>query len=157
MALDYVGAEFEEKIKYYAQVWWPVRSLVRKAIEDRFGIDASGSIMFLSSVVPWKAHLFDLEKELQLAESEIKYAIYQDKNDKSFRVQCVPVFDGSFVNRLALPSEWCGLRDEELSKKCGIAHCVFVHANGFIGGNRTYEGALEMLRESLRLGQSNKN
>jgi uncharacterized UPF0160 family protein len=103
--------------------------------------------------VPWKSHLFDLEKELNLTNNEIKYAIYQDKGDKSFRIQCVPISDGSFVNRLSLPSDWCGLRDEELSKKANIPGCVFVHANGFIGGNRTYEGALEMLRQSLNLAK----
>lgn len=27
--------------------------------------------------------------------------------------------------------------------------CVFVHASGFIGGNDTYEGALQMARLSL--------
>jgi uncharacterized UPF0160 family protein len=102
-------------------------------------------------VVPWKSHLFDLEKELNLTNNEIKYAIYQDKGDKSFRIQCVPICDGSFVNRLSLPAEWCGLRDEGLSSKSSIPGCVFVHANGFIGGNRTYEGALEMLRQSLKL------
>ncbi len=151
MAFDYVGAELEDRIKYYSRVWWPVRSLVQKAIENRSNIDPSGAIIFLDSVVPWKSHLFDLEKELNLKEHELKYAIYQDKNDKSFRIQCVPLSDGSFVSRLSLPSEWCGLRDEELSKKCGIEQCVFVHANGFIGGNKTYEGALEMLRQSLKL------
>ena len=102
--------------------------------------------------MPWKSHLFDLEKELGVAKNEIKYVVYQDKGaDKSFRVQCVPISDDSFVNRLSLPAEWCGLRDAELSKKSGIAGCVFVHANGFIGGNKTYEGALEMLRRSLKL------
>jgi uncharacterized UPF0160 family protein len=102
--------------------------------------------------VPWKSHLFDLEQDLGLTNQEIKYAIYKDKGaDKSFRVKCVPVCDGSFVNRLSLPAEWCGLRDAELSAKSGIPGCVFVHANGFIGGNKTYEGALEILRQSLAL------
>jgi uncharacterized UPF0160 family protein len=31
----------------------------------------------------------------------------------------------------------------------GVPGCVFVHASGFIGGNATYEGALEMARLSL--------
>ena len=33
----------------------------------------------------------------------------------------------------------------------GIPGCVFVHASGFIGGNATLEGALEMARKALTL------
>jgi hypothetical protein len=29
----------------------------------------------------------------------------------------------------------------------GVPGCVFVHASGFIGGNATYEGVLEMARK----------
>lgn len=106
-------------------------------------------MVFIESSVPWKSHLFDLEKELGLTNQEIKFAIYQDKGDKSFRIQCVPIAENSFVNRLSLPSEWCGVRGDELSAKSGIPDCVFVHANGFIGGNKTYEGALAMLKATL--------
>ena len=51
----------------------------------------------------------------------------------------------------ALPSEWCGLRDKQLSEVSGIPGCVFVHANGFIGGNLTYQGALIMAKKTLRM------
>lgn len=52
--------------------------------------------------------------------------------------------------RLSLPREWQGLRDKELSDKSGIPGCVFVHANGFIGGNETYDGVLAMAKYSLK-------
>jgi uncharacterized UPF0160 family protein len=52
--------------------------------------------------------------------------------------------------RLSLLAEWQGLRESELSDKSGIPGCIFVHANGFIGGNDTYEGALEMARKTLQ-------
>lgn len=56
-----------------------------------------------------------------------------------------------FLNcRLSLKEEWRGLRDEELSKISGIPGCIFVHANGFIGGNKTREGALQMALQSLK-------
>ena len=51
--------------------------------------------------------------------------------------------------RLSLLGEWRGLRDDELSRVSNIEGCVFVHASGFIGGNKTYEGALEMARRTL--------
>lgn len=53
------------------------------------------------------------------------------------------------LHRLSLPQPWCGLRDEELSQQSGIAGCIFVHASGFIGGNDTYEGTLEMAAQTL--------
>lgn len=57
-----------------------------------------------------------------------------------------------FPHRLPLPEAWRGLRDEALSELAGIPGCVFVHASGFIGGNCTREGALEMARRALELG-----
>jgi uncharacterized UPF0160 family protein len=63
----------------------------------------------------------------------------------------MPLTVDSFENRKPLPSEWRGLRDDELSKKAGIEGCVFVHAAGFIGGNKTYEGALQMAQKALQL------
>ncbi|GLU21303.1 hypothetical protein SLE2022_374490 [Rubroshorea leprosula] len=41
-------------------------------------------------------------------------------------------------------------RSEELSEVAGIPGCVFVHVSGFIGGNKSYEGALAMARASLK-------
>ena len=72
----------------------------------------------------------------------IPLGVVQDNAGK-FRVQAVNV-PGSFESRKPLPLAWRGVRDEELSKKSGIPGCIFVHASGFIGGNATYEGALEM-------------
>jgi uncharacterized UPF0160 family protein len=66
-------------------------------------------------------------------------------------VQAVAVSPESFESRKALPSAWRGLRDDELSKETGIPGCVFVHMSGFIGGNSTFEGALAMVRSTLRL------
>ena len=115
-------------------------------------IDASGSIVCIDGYAPWKSHLFDLEKE-QTLEAEIKYAMYKDTTNDTWRIQCVPQSEHSFVNRLSLPAEWCGLRDQELSDKAGIDGCIFVHSNAFIGGNKTYEGALAMLVKSLNLAR----
>lgn len=43
------------------------------------------------------------------------------------------------------------MRDEELSKVTGVEGGVFVHASGFIGGNETREGAMEMARKALEM------
>ncbi|XP_041038450.1 UPF0160 protein MYG1, mitochondrial isoform X2 [Carcharodon carcharias] len=110
--------------------------------------DPSGEIIVLAKGgCPWKEHLFELEKELRV-DKPIKFVLYPDQRDQ-WRVQCVPQGLATFQNRLSLMESWRGLRDDQLSAASGIAGCVFVHANGFIGGNATKEGALEMARVTL--------
>ena len=151
-----VGEEFVDRILYYTFVWWPARSIVEKSIEKRFDIHSSGSIVLLESYAPWKSHLFQLEKDLKIEPNQIKYILYSD-NSNTWRIQCIPLSEHSFTNRLSLPAEWCGVRDEELSKLSGIDGCIFVHASGFIGGNKTREGALTMAKRALEAaGESNK-
>ena len=70
-------------------------------------------------------------------------SICQDKNMIFF-------FFFFFFFRLSLPEEWRGLRDDVLSAKSGIKDCIFVHASGFIGGNKTYDGVMEMARMALK-------
>jgi uncharacterized UPF0160 family protein len=74
----------------------------------------------------------------------------QDERSKSWRVQAVSVAPDRFESRKALPEKWRGMRDDELSKETGIPGCVFIHMSGFIGGNKTYEGALEMARAAIK-------
>jgi len=94
--------------------------------------------------------LFDLEKE-QGIEGQVLYILFPDNTPPAYRIQAMPMTVDSFENRKPLPAEWRGLRDEELSTKSGIEGCVFVHAAGFIGGNKTYEGALQMAQKALQL------
>ncbi|XP_076355167.1 MYG1 exonuclease isoform X2 [Tachypleus tridentatus] len=148
-AMELTGSEFVDKVSYYGNVWWPARLLVEEAIKNRKNVDPSGEIVNLTKGgCPWKDHLFSIEEEHAIA-PKIKFVIYQDMNQQ-WRVQCVPVRLGSFENRLSLPEKWRGLRNEELTEKSGIPDCVFVHASGFIGGNKTYEGVLEMAQWTLK-------
>jgi len=75
--------------------------------------------------------------------------IYKDHNE--WMIRSVPIQKYSFDNRAPFPEPWRGLRDDVLSNKIGIDGCIFVHATGFIGGNKTIEGALEMSRKTLSL------
>jgi len=79
----------------------------------------------------------------------ILYVLYEDEREKKWRIQCVPPAPGSFDQRKGLPAAWRGLRDEVLSEAAGVPGCVFVHASGFIGGNATYEGILDMACKSV--------
>jgi len=150
-AMEMIGKEFLDRYHFYIHQWWPARSLLEKAIAKRFDIDSSGSILRLDCACPWREHLFDIEKEQQeTLKDTIKYILYPDSS-KTWRIQAVPLNDKSFDNRLSLPKQWQGLRDEELSTKSGIPGCIFVHASGFIGGNATYDGVLAMARHALEL------
>jgi uncharacterized UPF0160 family protein len=146
--MELVGAEFEDRVHSYHKLWLPARDLVKTAIENRYEVDASGEIILMTECAcPWKEHLFGLEEEKGI-EGVIKFTLYADLNG-TWRVQCVPEKTKNFTNRLSLKKEWCGLRDDELSQISGIPGCVFVHANGFIGGNKSKEGALRMAQETL--------
>jgi uncharacterized UPF0160 family protein len=96
--------------------------------------------------------LFGLELALAVpAYRQPFYVIYPDETGGNWRVQAIPVSPESFESRKALPEPWRGIRDEELSRIAGIEDCVFVHASGFIGGNKTKEGALEMAKRAVQM------
>lgn len=56
-----------------------------------------------------------------------------------------------------LHKDWRGVRDEELNNIAKIEGCIFCHASGFIGGNKTKEGAIEMALRSLQAAQIDKD
>lgn len=148
-ALEMVGEEFLDRLDFYQSSWLPARAVVEEAMKGRHEVDPSGEIVvFSQGGCPWKEHMFALEKDLQV-ETPIKFVLYADQNGQ-WRVQCVPAGLHTFQNRLSLLEEWRGVRDQALSDLSGIPGCIFVHAGGFIGGNKTREGALEMARRTLQ-------
>lgn len=153
-AMELTKVEFLDRVNYYGKVWWAARDIVSKTMEDRFKAHPSGRLLeFTTGGVPWKEHLFELEVEEDLNESNsILYAIYTDQNGL-WRIQCVPLRAKSFENRLSLPSEWRGVRDSELESVSGVEGATFVHASGFIGGAKTKEGILKMAELALKQKQ----
>ena len=150
-ASQLMGTTFLRKLAEAHTSWLPARGVVQKAYSTRHEIDPSSSIMIIPTTgVPWKDHLYTCEEEAA-DKGKVLFVLYPEKaaEDSKWRVQAVSVSRDSFENRRGLREEWRGVRDEDLSKKSGIEGCVFVHAAGFIGGNTTKEGALEMARQSL--------
>jgi len=145
-AKDYVGKEFQDKVEYFGSSWLPARKLVEQAVEDRFSVHPSGQIMELTRFCPWQEHLREIERDLEGV--EIKYVLF-NSGSEDYRVQCVPVEQGSFICRKFLNKMWFGLRDTELEKVSGIAGIKFVHSTGFIGGHKTRDGTLKMAELSL--------
>ncbi|TFY69783.1 hypothetical protein EVJ58_g227 [Rhodofomes roseus] len=153
-ASSLVGDECISRLDYYANAWLPARNLVAAAIHQARSADisAGGKIIVFEQFLPWKEHLADLEEELATpAESQAIYVLYPDETAHNWRIQAVPLAPDSFDSRKALPEVWRGLRDDELSKKSGIDGGIFVHASGFIGGNKTKEGALQMAQRALKM------
>lgn len=149
-ALTIVGDEFQDRIEFYRGSWWPARSLVETTISNRFTVHSSGQIALIETGgCPWKDHLFSLEDELGI-KGQILYLLYEDLSGQ-WRIQCVPEELGTFTNRKSLPESWRGIRDAELSLLTGIEDCVFIHASGFIGGNKTKKGVMEMAIKALEL------
>jgi len=148
LAVAMTGAEFLDFVNDAVGSWLPARSIVEDMVKNRKEIEASGAIAVLPMSCPWKGHLFDIEKE-QGIEGEIQYVLFGDNDN--WRLQSVPVSLEGFDNRAPIAAEWRGKRDDELSQISGIPGGIFVHANGFIGGNKTKEGVIAMARGSLKL------
>ncbi|XP_070506621.1 MYG1 protein-like [Chironomus tepperi] len=145
-AVKYVGEEFINKLKYFAILWLPARTIVEDAIQNRYNVHESGCIIELEKTCPWQEHLMDIEE--LIGNVEIKFIIYKGVNN-DYRVHAVPVEQGSFMSRNTLNKKWFGKRDEELELISGIKGAIFVHQTGFTGGHWTREGAIEMAIKSL--------
>lgn len=112
--------------------------------------DDKGRILVFEQSIPWRDHLFTIEEEKGI-KGEAIYVLYGEGPGKNWRVQAVPVSKDSFESRKALPAAWRGIRDDALSEVTGVPGGVFVHASGFIGGNKSFEGALELAKKALEL------
>lgn len=151
IASDMCGQDFLSVLSHIVESDLPARSFVQEAVKNRFECDSSGEIIALhSGGLPWKSHLYELE-HAEGIDPCIKFVLYTDQSGM-WRVQAVPVEGKAFENRLGLPKEWRGVRDQELEKIAGIAGCTFCHAAGFIGGNKNYEGVLKMAQTALKEG-----
>jgi uncharacterized UPF0160 family protein len=150
-AVDLCGMDFVSVMRQVVESDIPARTFVQDAIKKRFETDASGQIICLAyGGLPWKSHVYDLEKEegLLSADQQIKFVLYQDLSDM-WRVQAVTVEGQGFANRLGLPEAWRGVRDEDLAALSKIPGARFCHAAGFIGGANTLEGVLAMAQAAL--------
>jgi len=152
-ASAFVGEQFELELEDRANSWLPARAIVKQAFTERTQYDPKGRIMVIPyrpEGVPWADHLHAIESEMQ-SSGQVLYALFAENDQPGckWRIRAVSLEPGSFENRKGLPEAWRGVRDEELSKVSGVAGCVFVHASGFIGGNGTFEGALEMAKKAV--------
>lgn len=153
-ASTFVGEQFDIELYDKAHNWLPARALVLQAFNDRTKYDAQGRILVIPQQAdggaPWADHMYTLERE-QGIEGQILYVLFAEDGTagSKWRIRAVSVSSDSFENRKGLPEAWRGVRDDELSRLSGIDGCIFVHAAGFIGGNKTFEGALKMAQRGV--------
>lgn len=151
-ASSLMGTTFVRKLSYYHRAWLPARTVVHAAYAARKSRSAGGQIMVFEHSVPWKDHLYSLEAS-HPTEGKVAYVLYPEGRHEGakWRIQAVSVTKESFESRKPLPEAWRGFRDEKLDEVSGIDGCVFVHASGFIGGNKTFEGAMRMALRGLEM------
>ncbi len=80
---------------------------------------------------------------------EVMFVIYPDSDGNQYQIKTVPVEAGSFTARMDLPDAWAGLRDAELAAASGVQDAVFCHLNLFIGGARSFDGAVKLAELAL--------
>ncbi|EGP83204.1 unnamed protein product [Zymoseptoria tritici ST99CH_3D7] len=154
-ASAFVGEQFSLELSDRFTSWLPARAIVKQAFNSRTALDPQGRIIVIPykpEGVPWMDHLYSLEEEAG-QQGSVLYALFAESGDESskWRIRAVSLEPGSFENRKGLPEAWRGVRDEALSEVSGVPGGIFVHAGGFIGGNATFEGALEMAKKAVEL------
>jgi uncharacterized UPF0160 family protein len=161
-ASAFTGEQFSMELSDKYRSWLPARAVVKKCYEDRFTHHPSGKVMVLphrKEGLPWSDHLYGLEASAAkeagkpVEEMQVLYVLFPENGeaDTKWRIRAVSVEGAGFNNRKDLPDAWKGLRDEELSSESGVPGGVFIHAGGFIGGNKTFDGALEMAKKAIEL------
>ena len=154
-ASAFTGGQFVSELTDAFQSWLPARHIVYERYCIRKQYDPQGRILVLpwrKEGLPWQDHLYKIEEELGEVGSTL-YTLFPEngESDSKWRVRAVSRSSDGFELRKPLPEKWRGVRDDELTQVSGINGCVFVHASGFIGGNRTFEGALKMAQMALEI------
>lgn len=113
------------------------QKIVDEAIEK-----SEGHIMVLDQFVPWQEFIFSSENKKA---TEVQFVVFPS-NRGGFNWQCVPDTLGGYGQRKSVPTEWKGLRMEELQSVTGVKTASFCHPAGFIGGADTLEDALTLAK-----------
>lgn len=111
----------------------------RPVVEAIKGLSPDDNILILNAYALGAMNV--VQKANDARAVKLQRIVYPDVSG-SWRVQKVEGMSD-------MPSTWWGKRDQELDVVTGIEGGVFVHANGFIGGNKTREGAIAMAKASI--------
>ena len=138
-AVEVAGLALEREI-VAATARLAANDLVFKAVRTAATADEP-RILVLETAVPWMEYVVENT-------NTVLYVLYPEPHT-GWMVQCVPPQLGSFAQRKPLPKRFAGKRDAELAELTGIADAVFVHPGQFIGGCKSFDGALALARLAL--------
>jgi len=108
-------------------------------VQKTYQASADKRIIILDRWYPWKDKIFNYSEPL--------FIIYPKKS--KWHIRAVPASKDSFEVKRKFPSDWCGLRGEELEKVSGIEGAVFCHNNGFLAVTDSKDGALSLVNKAL--------
>lgn len=144
-AMEIVIVEFLQKLHEIVENCTRDRQIIEAAIKGAENVHPCGEIIKLESyVVGWQEHVLELELQNNIR-GKIKYCLV--KKPDSWGIAAMTINTNDFKTRTTL--EWKGLNDPELSVVSKIDGCIFVHSSGVFGGNKTFDGAVEMIIKSL--------
>lgn len=142
--LQKVICDFFEYLFKIKSKFLPEREIIEQAFHHE-----SGKVLVLPKYCSsWKEHLFDIEKENGVFGNTL-FVIFFDEKDNTWRIAAIPKKLKCFGERISLPKSWCEYEGDNLSEFIGVPECTFVHKSGFIGGNNTFKGALQMAKLAI--------
>ncbi|CAD25710.1 similarity to HYPOTHETICAL PROTEIN YEY6_yeast [Encephalitozoon cuniculi GB-M1] len=137
-AVQFVSKDLDNFISAIVNRWVPSYKYLNKLIAE-----VNGDILYVDrycfvDVIP------EIEKKYK---KDVKFVL--NRKESSVSILTVPKDRKRFESKVPLKKEWRGLAGGKLETVSGIDGCNFVHASGFVGSNKTIEGAMEMCRISI--------
>ncbi len=128
------------------------KKLADKAYKNRFNYRKDGRIIVIDNIkIPLNIHTFN-----KYTNPKILYIIGYDTSRQQYNILAVSDKPNSYTSLCPFPKEWRGLDKNKLSAVTNIENCTFVHLTGFLGANKTLDGALQMANTSIDLYLLNK-
>lgn len=115
--------------------------IVEEAIEK-----SKDHIMILDYSVNWQGKLLSSKNKKA---NDIWFVIYPSNRGVGYTWRAVPTDNRKSTCRKSVPSEWKGLKDEELQKITGIKTAFFCHTKGFTGAALTLEDTIAMVKIAI--------
>lgn len=122
------------------------KRVAREKVKEGVLANMGSPLLVLEGYCPWKAHIHELEKEMDV---KIPFQWVLFPGDDNWKIFQVPEVKGSREGRSEFPEPWGGLRESELKETSGVEDAVFVHPGLFCGGAKSLEGAKKMAELSL--------
>ncbi|EOB12587.1 UPF0160 protein [Nosema bombycis CQ1] len=135
-AVEIVSLDFENFMTKLLNCWY------YKFIEIEKLLSNHDDYILVSDTYIYPNLILDVERRLN---KNILFLVFPSMG--KYKIRAINEDKKTFKSKLPLKAEWRGKREEEL--KDLIEGGFFVHSSGFIGVNRTLEGAIKMCRETF--------